>query len=114
MAYKKILIPVDGSAYSDEAIAEGIELAKLADSEVTLLYVSDRPAYVQMAVGVDLEEIDRVLKEESDRVLGDALVKAGMPCETLAVDGNPGRTISELSKDYDLIVMGTAGRTGIR
>ncbi|MBQ4411966.1 MAG: universal stress protein [Candidatus Methanomethylophilus sp.] len=117
MSYQKILIPVDGSVYSDEAIVKGCEFAKAAGSSVTILFVKDRAAYLQMAVNTDPDDVDGILGEESDRVLVRAAEMAeslGVSCETVSAEGNPGRTIAELAEKFDLVVMGTAGRTGIR
>ncbi|MEE3363975.1 MAG: universal stress protein [Methanomethylophilus sp.] len=117
MSYQKILIPVDGSVFSDEALAKGCEFAKDVGSAVTILFVKDRAAYLQMAVNTDPDDVDSILAEESDRVLSKASETAeslGVSCETVSVEGNPGRTIAELAENYDLVVMGTAGRTGIR
>ena len=110
MSYQKILIPVDGSVYSDEAIVKGCEFAKAAGSSVTILFVKDRAAYLP-------DDVDGILGEESDRVLVKAAEMAeslGVSCETVSAEGNPGRTIAELAEKFDLVVMGTAGRTGIR
>ena len=117
MSYQKILIPVDGSVFSDEALAKGCEFAKDAGSAVTILFVKDRAAYLQMAVNTDPDDVDSILAEESDRVLSKASETAeslGVSCETVSVEGNPDRTIAELAENCDLVVMGTAGRTGIR
>ena len=117
MSYKKILIPVDGSVYSDEAIAKGCEFAADAGSSVTIVFVKDRASYLQMAVNTDPDDVDRILSEESDRVLSksaELAASCGVSCETLSAEGNPGRTVAELAEDFDLVVMGTAGRTGIR
>ena len=95
MSYQKILIPVDGSVYSDEAIVKGCEFAKAAGSSVTILFVKDRAAYLQMAVNTDPDDVDGILGEESDRVLVKAAEMAeslGVSCETVSAEGNPGRT----------------------
>ncbi len=41
---KKILVPTDGSECANVALEKAIELAKMYDSELTLLYVDEEPA----------------------------------------------------------------------
>ena len=92
MSYQKILIPVDGSVYSDEAIVKGCEFAKAAGSSVTILFVKDRAAYLQMAVNTDPDDVDGILGEESDRVLVKAAEMAeslGVSCETVSAEEYP-------------------------
>ncbi|MCQ2079526.1 MAG: universal stress protein [archaeon] len=108
MSFKKILIPTDGSEHSDLAIEKGIELAKIAGSEITLLFVKDRSIYMQSMVGTNLEDIDKVRKIEQDNVIKEARDRnqpAGVACS---------ERNSAVSEEYDLIVMGTAGRTGLK
>jgi nucleotide-binding universal stress UspA family protein len=39
--YVRILVPIDGSACSDEAIAHGVAIARAMGSAVVFLYVMD-------------------------------------------------------------------------
>ena len=64
MSFKKILIPIDGSVYSDAAIAKGIELAKLAGSEITLFFTIDSSIYTHTAAGASLSNLESILKAE--------------------------------------------------
>lgn len=117
MSYKKILIPLDGSEHSALALDKAIELGKLAGSTLTLLHVKDMTVYMQTAVGTNLDGIESALESEGRRILEDAAAKVraeGIPCTETMAEGSPGRTICEMSKDQDLIVMGTAGRTGLK
>ncbi len=41
---KRILVPTDGSECANAALEKAIELAKMYDSELTLLYVDEEPA----------------------------------------------------------------------
>lgn len=117
MSFNRILIPVDGSAYSDKAIETGIELAKIADSEITLYFVMDRSLYLQTMGGANFSDIESVMGEEKKNILTPAREKleaAGVKFGELVSEGIPGKEICEKSADFDLIIMGTAGRTGIK
>jgi len=117
MSFKKILIPIDGSVYSDAAIAKGIELAKLAGSEITLFFTIDSSIYTHTAAGASLSNLESILKAEKEEVLKNGQQKiadAGLTCAVRYSEGIPGREICALSAEYDLIIMGTAGRTGIK
>ena len=117
MSFKRILIPIDGSVYSDAAIEKATELAKMAGSELTLFFVIDSSIYTHTAASSSLSNLEHILKMEMEEVLkaGEEKVKdAGLTCKTRWSEGIPGREICEISGDYDLIIMGTAGRTGIK
>ncbi len=117
MSFQKILIPIDGSVYSDAAIDKATELAKLAGSELTLFFTIDSSIYTHSAASGSLSNLEHILKTEMEQVLKDGEQKikdAGLACKTRFAEGIPGREICEISGDYDLIIMGTAGRTGIK
>ncbi len=117
MSFQKILIPIDGSVYSDAAIDKATELAKIAGSELTLFFTIDTSIYTHTAASSSLSNLEHILKMEMDEVLkaGEEKVKdAGLTCKTRYSEGIPGKEICEISGEYDLIIMGTAGRTGIK
>ncbi len=117
MSFNKILIPIDGSVYSDAAIDKAIELAKLAGSELTLFFTVDSSIYTHSAASGSLSNLEHILRTEMEAVLkaGEEKVKdAGLECLTRSAEGIPGKEICEISEGYDLIIMGTAGRTGIK
>lgn len=116
---KKVLIPIDGSEFSDRALDKGMEIAKACGSEVVLLHVVfvDVPAYVDFAstaaVGATMESIREAAEEMGKTILEKGKEKltgiASVSTELMA--GNPAETILRLadSIDADLIVMGSEG-----
>lgn len=111
--YDHILIPTDGSAGTDEAIRQGLELARTFDATVHALYVVDQtyPA-AQWDFTTEREEdlatraVDAVAEQADGMdVRIEKVVRRGVPHEEIIAyaEGN----------DVDLIVMGTHGRTGI-
>jgi nucleotide-binding universal stress UspA family protein len=101
MSFQNILVPTDGSEAVKTAVAEAFELAKDAGGHITALFVKDKNGtdeMAQAAVGYVAEQ-------------GKAV---GIPVETKVLSGQPAETIAKLADDYDIIVMGTLGRTGMK
>lgn len=110
--YRKILIPIDGSVCSDQAVGEGARLAKLLGSEVTLLYamnvnpiVRDSPYDAEVVVR-DLRKEALALVARSEKAASDA----GVSVKVEIVDGEPIDEIAKRSEAFDLVVMGSHGK----
>ncbi|KQM09922.1 MAG: universal stress protein [Candidatus Methanomethylophilaceae archaeon] len=115
MAFKSILVPTDGSEYTKFAVKEAIDLAAAIDAKITAVYVLDRALFSNMPMDTAVLNVYTVLEKEGKEAV--EYVKAegkkrGVEVETKVVEGTPVKTIVEMSGDYDLIVMGTLGRTG--
>lgn len=116
--YKRILIPVDGSATSKKALTAALQLARESGGRLRLLHSVDELAYLS---GFEYSgDVVRVARENAAKVLDDASAMAraaGVEVDQVVVD-QPGQrlgeTVSEaaLSWDADLIVVGTHGRRG--
>ena len=114
--FNKILIPTDGSEYTKEAINKGLELAKVLDAEVTALYVVDQTSFINFPMDSTIVSVYSLLeKEGKDAVefVKSEGAKLGLNVNVKIEEGSPPRKILETSKQYDLIVMGTLGRTGV-
>jgi nucleotide-binding universal stress UspA family protein len=114
--FNKILIPTDGSDYTKEAIMKGLELAKLLDAEVTALYVVDQTSFINFPMDSTIVSVYSLLeKEGKDAVefVKSEGAKLGLNVSVKIEEGSPARKILETSKQHDLIVMGTLGRTGV-
>jgi nucleotide-binding universal stress UspA family protein len=114
--FKKILIPTDGSEYTKAAIAQGLELARLMDAQVTALYVVDQTSFVNFPMDSTVVSIYSVLEKEGkdavDYVLAEGQ-KKGVKVEAVVEEGSPVKKIIDAARTHDLVVMGTLGRTGI-
>jgi nucleotide-binding universal stress UspA family protein len=121
IGYKKILIPVDFSPHAAEATRVGADLAKRFGASVTLIYVYDPLAYAVPDGFVMLPppELDKLFDAfraqlaSSERLALDA----GAPrVETKLLQGFVASQIAEFASrgEFDLIVMGTHGRTGMQ
>ena len=115
-SFNKILIATDGSKSSEDAILAGLELAKTTGADVTALNVVDVPILLSVPADSEMTKLYTILEKEGkaavERVkeIGEGL---GVSVTTKVVNGHPAKTIVDWSAGYDLIVIGTLGRTGI-
>jgi len=120
--FKHILIPVDGSQTSMQAVARAAQLAKVFDSAVTALYVID--PYPFTGVGADFAYGQAQYLNAATTEAGNALdaartslTQAGVTAvntmigEEHAVHEGIARAVE--STGADLIVMGSHGRRGL-
>ncbi|HKM14155.1 MAG TPA: universal stress protein [Candidatus Methanomethylophilaceae archaeon] len=116
MFFDKILVPTDGSEYTKAAAKKAMELAKLSGGEVTALYVMDQTIFTNVPMDTAVMNVYRTLESEGNSAL-DYVKNLGkeydVKVNTELVEGVPVKVILEMSKDYDIIVIGTLGRTGI-
>lgn len=114
--YKKILIATDGSDYTQKAVEHGLELAKAFGAEVTAMNIMDLGSVTSSSQGYGLPDINAYMQKSSDEALQYVLDKGkemGVEVKAVSKMGSPANDIVEASKNYDLIVMGTIGRTGV-
>ena len=121
--YKRILVPVDGSATSARGLREALRLAKDQGARVRLVHVVDESMAIGYAEsGLDLQPMIAGLVASGKRILkraGDAAKKAGVRAESQSYESMGGSAAATILRDArkwrpDLIVMGTHGRRGIR
>jgi len=117
--YKRILIPTDGSAPSETAVKMGLELAKSLGAEVTLLYVVE-PVMARILIGPETIPYYPDLTRDLEVAGRQALERAegfaqylGVPVRTELKQGSAAQVIAEEAGSYDLVVMGTHGRSGL-
>lgn len=114
--YKKILITTDGSESNRYAIDDGLRLAKSLDAEVTALCVFDIGSYANVAQGYGLGDEREYMIEASEAALKYVLEQGkemGVAVTPKILTGRPAETIIEESKNHDLIICGSLGRTGM-
>jgi universal stress protein A len=109
----RILVPVDFSGPSDAAVEEAIFIARRFDASIELLHVwrpepstDDEPAtsltsFVRSDVG---HEMKKYLERAEAQ---------GVDVRGRLAHGDPETLILECADDFDLIVMGTRGRSGV-
>lgn len=124
--YARILIATDGSDLADRAIDHGLQLAKVAGSEVTIVTVTE-PAtlvgggYATVAGGVidPLPELIEAQEKAARELLERAAKRAadqGVTAKTVLVDNSfaaEGIVATADQIGAELIIMGSHGRRGL-
>jgi nucleotide-binding universal stress UspA family protein len=117
----KILLAVDGSAYSEAAIEEVGKRPWPPQSEIKIITAAETPLMVGMepwAISPEyFEELEKSLREAGDAVIRDALKKLKesgdktSKISTEIIQGPPRQVIVEEAEKWgaDLIVMGSRG-----
>ena len=118
MPYKKILIPTDNSKVSIEAAKQGLEIAKLMNSKVYVIYVVDIMPFVGLPTEGFWESMKEILEEEGKEAFNkiESIAKEfDIDIVSEILEGSPANEIVEYAnkKNINLIVMGTSGKSGI-
>ena len=101
MAFKNILVAV--------------ELAKAVGGSITAIYVIDHTVFGNIPMDSSVTSVyDMMNKEghEATAYVRDLCAKNGIEAKELIVEGAPVKSIVAESPNFDIIVMGTLGRTG--
>ena len=114
---ERILVAVDGSKHSETALEQALSMAKVCNSILFAISVTDVPSRF-------LGELEPKLKEklanETRQILDQVkkrIEKENISCETIERMGSqPHELIVQEAKDreIDLIILGTHGRTGLK
>jgi nucleotide-binding universal stress UspA family protein len=121
--YKRILVPLDGSATSRAGLNEALKLAKNQKAELCLLHVVDNRPIVQN-VGAGVVGIERMVEaafSNGKKLLAKteaAVKKLRIPVKTILLENNAGDIGSVIAGQArksraSLIVIGTHGRRGV-
>lgn len=113
-APRLILVPVDGSLPSLEALAHAVALAEDSEARIGVLHVVAPEAF-RVGSGSPLtDEGRREMDAALDAAVQHAQAGLGERVFRRTESGDPLRTIIEVARDghYDLIVIGTHGRIG--
>ena len=119
--FKKILVPVDGSRYSLNAVCLAARLRRIHGSELRVFHVIDETLLDQLARFSDKERetVREELKHSARAFLNDMRCEAHQEIvttsEVIIREGMPHEVILEEASSWgaDLIVMGKLGRRGI-
>lgn len=106
---RRIVVGVDGSESSEEALAWAVHQAELTGAVVQAIIAWDPLGsyYVFAGKSYDYEGIAR-------QVLANTIIKVGNPAGVQAdvVQGNPAQVLIEASAGADLLVIGSRGHGG--
>jgi nucleotide-binding universal stress UspA family protein len=118
--YQRILVPTDGSEFTKTATMHGLALAKLSGAEVTALFVVDDDVYLaktwSSVMPASITDLSATLETEGQKAVSFVVsegAKMGVKVVPKIERGSPANTIVQDSAKFDLIVMGTLGRSGV-
>lgn len=115
-----LLVAVDFSQDSEEALELALELARPLEAKIHLIHAYEIPTAAATAYGVMLPEgLWERVRDAVDRRLSGLLERvreAGFSGESHLVEGEPVAAIEETAKAIpaDLVVMGTRGLSGLK
>ncbi|WP_255430747.1 universal stress protein [Candidatus Nitrosopumilus sp. SW] len=118
---EKILVPFDGSGYSQKAFEKALEISEKFESKLVVVTVLQ--SKVSDSAGISLERMQEIQEEEKDtatvmlKKLEDKANAKNIPF-SMEIIHNPSPsdgivTFADKNK-VDLIVIGSHGRTGFR
>ena len=124
VAFRRILVPLDGKAEHESALAPATELARLCDATLQLVMVvptrgsmeGERASTAQLLPGAT--ELVLELEEESGTEYlahhVERLRQAGVSCTAAIARGNPLQVIEQViaQQDADLVALATHGAAG--
>ncbi len=110
MTYR-IVVGVDGSEHSNAALRWALaEAEQHPDGMVTAVFAWQMP-FLSFPGGFDREELDKTYKNFLLETVSAIVPTPAVPLETLVAEGDPTESLLELSKDANLLVLGTRGRS---
>jgi nucleotide-binding universal stress UspA family protein len=118
---KRILVPTDFSACAKEALTEAIGVAQQFGASLTLLHVYQLPSYAftelsPLYTPEAVKAVEDAAQAGLDELEADSERQLHQPVATKLAMGVPSAEIVGAARDggFDLIVLGTHGRTGLK
>ncbi len=118
--YKKILVPLDGSALAEAVLPHAQALAKSEGAEIVLLSVPLTPnlEFLARSPGLANQVIEASEKETEEYLIAEEakLTKEGMKVSHIMREGPIPEMILKVADEVhaDVITMSTHGRTGMQ
>jgi len=122
--YNKILVAMDGSDTSVEALDEALRMATVAQASVHVVCVVDQAPFLPYAGYYDPDSLIDAARKDSAKVLErarHAIARMGLKgdielAETASISDDVPSCLKRCADRYgaDLVVMGTHGRRGLR
>ena len=133
MSFQKILVPYDGSKFSDKALENAIGIAKMSgqNTELILLHITpsipipltfERPVYYaktgkSIPLTQYIEELTKEMEENASTMMDEVKKKytdKEIKIENVLLHGYPPEKIIEFANEQrvDLIVIGSVGLSG--
>ena len=118
--FSKILVPMDFSPHAEAAIETALDIARRYDAAITLVNVFEPLAlsfpegsgiYSTLSLADFMADLEQALEEKRQSTA----TASGRTIQAVQRTGHPAHEIVDLARSggFDLIVMGTHGRTGL-
>ncbi|MCE9652050.1 MAG: universal stress protein [Nitrosarchaeum sp.] len=109
--YMNILVPLDGSKYSEKALLHACDIAKNYKSRLILLYVVEKSLTINL---LDKKEYLEILRKFGNKVLirgKDIATQQGIDSKIIIKEGNIVNEIIKLAKNEkcNLVIVGNKG-----
>ena len=116
--YKRILLPLDGSPLSEQALPHAIAIAECFQSELILLRVLvplPRPSTTAEAAIQMAEEATAVLVREYLERVAASVQEHGITVQVITIEGRPHFQILQYAEtnQVDMIIMCSRGQSGL-
>jgi nucleotide-binding universal stress UspA family protein len=114
--FGKIVLATDGSKNSTSAVTEALRIGKTSDSQVFVVSVIDSRALSSVSPEIQVAGSIDWMQTEAERIVNDVKkLGEGQNVQSAILYGDPVNEIIKFSqsRDADLIVVGTRGKTGI-
>ncbi len=119
LGLKRVLVPVDFSVPSQQAVAYASRLAARFQAALLLVHVTELPYVDPSVTEIDTRAIEAAARQSAQEQLARveaALRAAGLSVTTALLTGSPWHEIADYAgqQAVDLIVAGTHGYTGLK
>jgi nucleotide-binding universal stress UspA family protein len=111
MTYR-VVVGVDGSAHGDAALRWALSEAEDRSGEVTAVFAWQVP-FISFPGAFDREELEQAGKQFLIDKVSAIAPSPKVPLTPLVAEGDPAEALVQASKDADLLVVGTRGRSPI-
>jgi len=111
ISFKKILVPLDGSKYSEKALQRACEVVNAFDSKLILLYIVEKSLPINLLDRKVYLEMVRKFGNKTLEKANNVLSKKGIIAKTFLKEGNIVNEIKKVTKkeNCDLIIVGNKG-----
>jgi len=109
MTYR-IVVGVDGSAHGDAALRWALQEAEAHNGEVTAIFAWQVP-FLSIPGVFDREELEQAGKDFLVNRVSGIVPSPKVPLTPLVAEGDPAEALVTASREADLLVVGTHGRS---
>ena len=117
--FERIIVPVDGSEVAKRAAQKALALAQAMDIQVVALHVMnvpDLPSFYAYPGAIRYQEMHDFIQKEGQLYLDEIEHlgnQMGVAVSKKLLEGHPAEEIIKETREGDLIVIGSKGRTGL-